>query len=179
MGGTRYLRTHAEKANLEPYRKSSDFKPFVSLSMSWVMEGAAVAENSGTPTGEVAKGRRWGLQWDGGDVNPLLASECDCFIGCDTTTQQLMKGQQRQLTTSVPSSLPISERYSSSKSFISDFGPANQNASLLRLRFIRNRWIWVSPSSVLENAEPWFPRSSLSEPQSSCEHSLVSPRWSR
>ena len=34
MGGTRYLRTHAEKANLEPYRKSGDMKPFVILSVS-------------------------------------------------------------------------------------------------------------------------------------------------
>jgi len=58
MGGTRYLRTHGVKANLEPYRKSGNMKPFVILSMSWVvMQGAAVAESSGTPTGEVATGR--------------------------------------------------------------------------------------------------------------------------
>ena len=75
IGGTRYLRTHGVKANLEPYRKSGNMKPFVILSMSWVvMQGATVAESSGTPTGEVATGRSWGLWWDsGGNVNPLLA----------------------------------------------------------------------------------------------------------
>ena len=46
MGGTRYLRTHGVKANLEPYRKSGNMKPFVILSMSWVvMQGATVAES--------------------------------------------------------------------------------------------------------------------------------------
>jgi len=37
--------------------KSSDLKPFVSLSVPVVvMQGAAVAESSGTPTSEVARG---------------------------------------------------------------------------------------------------------------------------
>jgi len=58
MGGTRNLRTHGKKANLEPYRKSDDMKPFVSLPVFCVvMQGAAVAESSGTRTGEVATGR--------------------------------------------------------------------------------------------------------------------------
>ena len=77
--------------------KSDDLKPIVSLSVSWVvMQGAAVAESSGAPTGEVAKGRSWGLQWDSGGDSQLLVSECDCFIGCDTTTEQLTKDWQCQ-----------------------------------------------------------------------------------
>jgi len=37
--------------------KSGDLKPFVSLSVSvGVMQGAAVAKSSGTPTSEVARG---------------------------------------------------------------------------------------------------------------------------
>jgi len=37
--------------------ESGDLKPFVSLSVSLVvMQGAAVAESSGTPTGEDTKG---------------------------------------------------------------------------------------------------------------------------
>ena len=58
-----------------------------------------------------------------GMAEALLASECDCFIDCDTTTEQLTKDQQRQFPP---------RRYQSSKSFwhsISDFGPANQNTS--------------------------------------------------
>ena len=39
--------------------------------------------------------------------------------------------------------------------------------------FIRNRWNSASPSSVLESAGPWFPRPSLSELQSLCEHPLL------
>jgi len=100
MGVTRCWRTHAEKAELEPYRKG--YQDLVNWSLSWVcpclvwlMQGVAVAE---MPTGEVARGRSWGFQWDdGGDVNPLLASECDCFTGCDTTKEQLTKDRQRQL----------------------------------------------------------------------------------
>ena len=108
-----------------------------------------------------------------GMAEALLASECDCFIDCDTTTEQLTKDQQRQFPP---------RRYQSSKSFwhsISDFGPANQNTSWsspferLHPRFIRNRRNSASPSSVLESAEPWFPRSSLSESQSLCEHPLL------
>jgi len=69
IGVTRCLRTHAENAHLEPYRKgllgesemivkSGDLKPFVSLSVSGVvMQGAAVAESSGTPISEAAKSR--------------------------------------------------------------------------------------------------------------------------
>ena len=38
--------------------KSGDLEHFVGLSVSWVvMQGAAVAESSETPIGEVAKGR--------------------------------------------------------------------------------------------------------------------------
>jgi len=38
--------------------KSGDLERFVSLSVSWVvMQGAAVAEGSEMPIGEVAKGR--------------------------------------------------------------------------------------------------------------------------
>jgi len=37
---------------------SGNLKPFVSLSVSWVvMQGAAVAEGSGTPKCEVVRGR--------------------------------------------------------------------------------------------------------------------------
>jgi len=39
--------------------------------------------------------------------------------------------------------------------------------------FIRNRWNSASPSSVFESAGPWFPRPSLSESQSLCEHPLL------
>jgi len=55
-----------ENANLEPYRngnrgnmrRSGDLEHFVGLSVSWVvMQGAAVAESSETPIGEVAKDR--------------------------------------------------------------------------------------------------------------------------
>jgi len=56
------------RREVEPYQKGysgaseiigklGHLKPFVSLSVSWVvMQGAAVAESSGAPTGEVAKG---------------------------------------------------------------------------------------------------------------------------
>jgi len=38
--------------------KSGDLKPFMSLSVSWVViQGTEVAEGSRTPTGEVARGR--------------------------------------------------------------------------------------------------------------------------
>ena len=106
------------------------------------------------PKCEVARGHSWGLRWDGGDVNLLLASECDCFIGCSTATEQPMRG--------------ISKSFWHS---ISDFGPADQNASLsspferLRLRFIRSYWNWMSSSSVLENPGPWFPESSSEHPR--------------
>jgi len=61
--------THAEKTELEPFRKGYQVnlrrsgnpaisKPFMSLSVSWVvMQGTVAAEGSGTPTGEVARGR--------------------------------------------------------------------------------------------------------------------------
>ena len=103
---------------------------------------------------EVARGHSWGLRWDGGDVNLLLASECDCFLGCSTATEQPTRG--------------ISKSFWHS---ISDFGPADQNASLsspferLRLRFIRSYWNWMSSSSVLENPGPRFPESSSEHPR--------------
>ena len=92
--------THAEKAELEPFGKGYQVnlrwlgnpaisKPFMSLSVSWVvMQGTTVAEGS---TGEVARGRIWGLRWDGeGDVNPLVASDYDWSI-CATALPSLSK----------------------------------------------------------------------------------------
>jgi len=97
---------------------------------------------------------------------------CDCFIDCDTTTEQLTKGQ----------CLSISERYSWSKSLwysISDFGPADQNASSLspfeKLRqslelgvFLICAWALVSQISALRVIVAMW-ASSLASP--------VCPRW--
>ena len=167
--------------NLRPFRGPVRFLGVLGGDTGCIIGSAAAAEDSGTPTGEVAKGCSWGLRWDGGgDVNPLLASGCDCFIGLRYNNGAAAADDRS--TTSVPSSLSISERYSWSRSFwhcVSDFGSANQNASSsspferLRLRFLRDRWDWASSLSLLESTEPWFPKSSLSESQSPREHPLL------
>ena len=150
MDVTRCWRTHAEKAELEPYRKG--YQDLVNWSLSWVcpclvwlMQGVAVAE---MPTGEVARGRSWGFQWDdGGDVNPLLASECDCFTGCDTTKEQLTKDRQRQLPPWYPRD-------------ILDPNPSDILSPTLvpKCFFVialweTKCWYWTSSSSVLESLD--------------------------
>jgi len=109
------------------------------------------------------------LQQDGGDVNPLLASGCDRFIGCDTTTEQLTKNQQHQfLPCRYPSSNPsdiLSPTFVLLTKTLLCHHPLRD--------FIRNRWKSASSSSMLESAGPWFPKSSLSESQSLCKHPLL------
>ena len=63
--------------------KPGHSKPFMSLSMSQVVtQSTAAAQNPRIQTGKISRGHNQGLQWDGiGDINPLLASERDCFIG--------------------------------------------------------------------------------------------------
>jgi len=58
-------------------------------------------------SGAILKGYEYEIIGKSSDLT-FLASECDFFIGFDTITEQLTKGQQRQ-------SLP--RRYPSSKSF--------------------------------------------------------------
>jgi len=95
--------------NFKPLREPVRFLGVLGGDTGCIIGGAAVAEGSGTPTGEVAKGCSGGLRLDGGgDVNPLLASECDCFIGLRYNNGA---AADERSTTSAPSLL-ISKRYS-------------------------------------------------------------------
>jgi len=68
--------------DLKPFRGPVRFFGVLGGDTGCDTRSTAVEEDSGTPTGKVAKACGWGLRWDGGgDANPLLASECDRFKG--------------------------------------------------------------------------------------------------